>query len=69
MNHLPKLLILTVSLSLTACSQENNKTTAVIPSEKFSSEDEVLFQQEAALRHTLDSLKQQEKEERAFKSE
>lgn len=54
------------SLLLAGCSQEQARPAAEIPAEKFSSEDEVLFQQEAALHHTLESLKQQQKEEQAL---
>ena len=68
-----KVMLITVMLIaqmliLAACSETETNTAQPIPAERFNTEHEVLFQEEAALRHTLEELQTQEKEEEAFQA-
>ena len=55
-----------VCLCITACSDNTDQLSSSMQQEGWSNEDELLFQQEAALRHSLEQLKQQEKMEQDF---
>lgn len=50
-------------LLLVACADTANEQQADIPREQWSNANEVLFQQEAALRHTLEEIKFQEQQQ------
>ena len=50
-------------LLLAACADTGNDQEPVIPQEQWSDDNEVLFQQEAVLRHTLEEIKLQEQQQ------
>ncbi len=50
-------------LLLVACADTANDQQPDVPQEQWSNANEVLFQQEAALRHTLEEIKLQEQQQ------
>ena len=65
---LKRLTLMSVISILTSCSETPTATPQAIPEERFDTEHEALFQQEAALRHTLEELQTLEKEEKAYQA-
>ena len=66
---MPKpLMLIPLLLACISCTETETDVPESIPPEHFNTEHEALFQKEAALRHTLEELQQQEQEDNAYQA-